>query len=190
MSRARGALRRLGRDCRGSQAVEFVLAAPLLIWATFAFHVFTDTFRVRAVADEATAVLADVLSRQTVPIDLPALEGLRSVAAQLTGFGDEVGVRVTQLRCVTGCEDLQGRNLGVVFSQGVGLPAMVDDDLADASLQARIPLMSPGDRVVLVQTSFSHAPLFRVGLAAQTVESAQTTRMRFAPRLCWETCNP
>jgi len=48
--------------------------------------------------------------------------------------------------------------------------------------------LSQGDRVILVETSFTHKPILNVGLEETQVEMSQTTRMRFAPQLCWEKC--
>ncbi len=174
----------------GSQSIELVVMAPLLVWTICAMLAFTEEFRVRAMAVDATAVIADTLSRQTTPINQAYLEGLRSVAGQLTRYGDNVGLRVTQLRCSERCDNPSRRVLHVVFSKGVGIQQDLDDsDFERGAFRDRLPLLAQGDRVILVETAFTHKPIFNVGLKESQIEMSQTTRMRFAPRLCWSSCN-
>ena len=109
----------------GSQTIAFVVLLPLLVWSIMAMLTFTDAFRIRAMATDATAVIADSLSRQSTPIDLDDLLGLQSVAEQLTGY--EVSLRVTQVRCLRDCANLDRRIILVDFSQGVGLDRLLDE---------------------------------------------------------------
>lgn len=175
----------------GSQSVELVVMAPLLVWAIVSMLSFTDAFRVRAMATDATAVMADAISRQTFPIDQAYIEGLQSIAGRLTGRGDTVGVRVTQLSCTNKCKNTRKRTLKVIFSKtsdGQGLAELNDNDFKSGDRRAQVPMMSKGDRIVLVETSFTHKPLMNVGLKETQVDMAQVTRMRFAPQLCWQDC--
>ena len=182
--------RRFARNEEGSQSVVFLLMLPLLLGAFAALYDATDAFRVRAIARDATAVVSDVLSRQTAPIDQTDLDGLRAVARQLTGLEEEVGLRITQLRCSGTCEDPGARTLEVVFSRGAGIAPLGTEDFSAAGMQDAVPMMLEGDRVVLVQTRFDYPLLFGTPLGTETIETAHVTRMRFTPRLCWESCNP
>ncbi len=121
---------------------------------------FTDAFRVRGMATDATAVIADSLSRQTTPINAADLLGLQSVAKQLTGY--EVSLRVTQVRCILNCDSLTRRILAVDFSQGIGLGSLLDLDFIAGLSRDRVPLMANGDRLVLVETSFMHEPIAQI----------------------------
>lgn len=179
------------RSEEGSQSVELVLAAPLLVWAIVSMLSFTDAFRVRAVANDATAVIADAISRQTFPIDETYLEGLQSIAGRLTGRGSSIGVRITQISCTRKCQNTARRTLKVVFSEasdGQGLSKLKSKDFKNGSRRDQIPMMAKGDRIVLVETSFTHKPLMNIGLKETQVDMAQVTRMRFAPQLCWKNC--
>lgn len=176
------------RKENGSQSIEFVIVVPLLVWSICSMLAFTEAFRVRAVAVDATSVIADTISRQTAPIDASYLRGLQSVAGQLTRYGDNVSLRVTQLRCVKDCDKPDRRALSVVFSEGRGLSSLTDADFRSGEFRDRLPALSQGDRVILVETSFTHKPILNVGLKETQVEMSQTTRMRFAPQLCWEKC--
>ena len=145
--------------------------------------------RVRAVAADATAVVADTLSRQTAPIDTEFLEGLQAVAGRLTRYGDAVNLRVTQLRCAKRCDQPDKRVLKVVFSKGQGLARLFNADFKIGRMRDRVPMLTHGDRIILVETSFMHKTIFNVGLKATEINMFQATRMRFAPQLCWKACS-
>lgn len=174
------------RSEEGSQTIAFLVLLPLLVWSIMAMLTFTDAFRVRGMATDATAVVADSLSRQTTPIDADDLLGLQSVVEQLTGY--EVSLRVTQVRCILNCDSLERRILAVDFSQGIGLDSLLDLDFIAGLSRERVPLMANGDRLVLVETSFMHEPIAQIGLEGMEVNVSHATRMRFAPQLCWIRC--
>jgi len=176
-------------DEDGSQTIEFVVMVPLLVWAVISMLAFTDAYRVRAMASDATAVVADTLSRQTTPINNRHLEGLQSVAGKITGQGEAIGIRVTQVGCSRNCENLSRRVLEVSFSKSKNLEVLDNADFRSGELRDKIPLLSRGDRIVLVETGFTHKPILNAGLKESQVNMFQTTRMRFAPQLCWEECN-
>ncbi|WP_133056363.1 TadE/TadG family type IV pilus assembly protein [Limimaricola soesokkakensis] len=180
-------IRRLRARDEGTQSIELVLMAPLLFWAVCALYVFTDAFRIRAVVTDAAHVVSDVLSRQTTPIGNADIAALRAVAAQLTG--QETDLRVTQIHCLKSCDDLQRRELGVVFSVGLGLAPLTIADLRISNLRDQVPLVAAGDRIIMAQTRIYYTPILDYGIAASFIEATQAVRIRFAPRLCWETCN-
>ena len=133
--------KRFVRSEEGSQTIAFLVLLPLLVWSIMAMLTFTDAFRVRGMATDATAVIAD---------------------AQLTGY--EVSLRVTQVRCILNCDSLDRRILAVDFSQGIGLDSLLDLDFIAGLSRERVPLMANGDRLVLVETSFMHEPIAQIGL--------------------------
>ena len=179
-------LKRFFQSEEGSQTIAFLVLLPLLVWSIMAMLTFTDAFRVRGMATDAAAVIADSLSRQTTPITADDLLGLQSVAEQLTGY--EVSLRITQVRCILDCDSLGRRILAVDFSQGIGLDSLLDLDFIAGLSRERVPLMADGDRLVLVETSFTHEPIAQIGLEAKEVSVSHATRMRFAPQLCWIRC--
>ena len=180
-------LKRFSNAEEGSQTIPFVVMMPLLVWSIMAMLTFTDAFRARAMATDATAVIADSLSRQTTPIYTADLVGLKAVVKHLTGY--DVSLRVTQLRCAQNCNDLNQRRLAVDFSQGIELDPLGNQNFRSGEERSRVPFMASGERLILIETSFMHEPLAQVGLNGREVNVSHTTRMRFTPRLCWETCN-
>lgn len=181
--------RRFLRDEGGSQSIELVFMAPLLVWSICAMLAYTESFKIRGMAMDATAVIADTLSRQTTPIDQQDLNGLRAVAGQITGYGGKVKLRITQLHCAEKCDEPGQRVLRVVFSKGEGLDGLKSSDFQSGAHRDKVPMLSRGDRIVLVETVFTHQPIANVGLKSRQVEMTQATRMRFAPQLCWEECS-
>ena len=162
---------------------------PLLVWSICAMLAFTEAFKVRGVAMDATAAITDTLSRQTTPIDEQDLIGLQAVAGQLTGRGDDVRLRITQLRCARKCNNPDQRVLRVIFSKGEGFSALKSADFEAGANRGKVPMLSKGDRIILVETAFTYHPIANVGLKPQLIETNQATRMRFAPQLCWKECS-
>ncbi|UOA31024.1 hypothetical protein DSM110093_00784 [Sulfitobacter sp. DSM 110093] len=181
-----GKLQRFYHDEEGSQTIAFLVLLPLLVWSIMAMLTFTDAFRVRGMATDATAVIADSLSRQTTPIDMDDLRGFQAVGERLTGY--QVALRVTQVRCVRDCANLNARTLRVDFSRGIDLDSLGNQDFTAGESRQRVPLMAEGDRLVLVETSFMHEPIAQIGLEGREVSVSHATRMRFSPQLCWEEC--
>lgn len=180
---------RFAREEDGNQSIELCLMAPLLIFGAFALHAYTDAFRVRSVSLDATGLVADTLSRQTAPIDAGDLAGLQAVAGYITGAGDGLSIRITQVLCESECDDIMKRVLKVSFSKGIGFNPLTDIDLASANVRQKLPLLAKGDRIVLAETSRDYAPRFSFAVGEGKIEAALAVRVRFAPRLCWESCN-
>ncbi|TDX25377.1 TadE/TadG family type IV pilus assembly protein [Rhodovulum visakhapatnamense] len=184
------AARRAGRFARaeaGSMTVEFVLILPLLLWALVALHVFVGAFQLRNTATKATYTLADMLSRQTQPVDQAFLDGADSVLQFLAG--PSARLRVTVVRCTADCADDATRRLAIDWPGATaGMQAMTAAELASDAYRARIPAMELGDRMILVETEFDYTPIADYGLPSMTFETLMATPPRFAPQLCWQSC--
>jgi hypothetical protein len=183
-------LRRFAREETGSsQSLELLLVFPLLIWALCGFYVYTDAFKIRTVLTDATALIADTLSRQSVPITQDDLDGLQSIIEYMSNLSGGADLRITQVACIKKCEDMSKRELEVIFSRGNGYDPLTTNDFALNSVnEDRVPRIDEGDRIVVVDTRMYYAPAFNFGLNAGDVETRQIVRMRFAPQLCWESC--
>ena len=183
-------LRCFAREETGSsQSLELLLVFPLLIWALCGFYVYTDAFKIRTVLTDATALIADTLSRQSVPITQDDLDGLQSVIEYMSNLSGGADLRVTQVACTKDCEDLTKRKLEVVFSHGNGYKALTTNDFAlNTTHEERVPRIDEGDRIIIVDTQMYYTPAFNFGLTAGDIETRQIVRMRFAPQLCWESC--
>lgn len=59
---------RFCREERGSVTVEAVITLPLLIWAIGATYEFFEVHRYQSARDKASYTIADMLSREMMPI--------------------------------------------------------------------------------------------------------------------------
>jgi len=188
MRRLAESLRQFRRHEHGSQTVEFVLILPLLLWAVAALFDYVEAFSMRSVTTKASYTIADLLSRQTEPVDQDFLDGTDAVLDFLVGERGEGRLRVTVLRCTTNCDTAE-RTLRIDWSHGVGgLTPLTDAALKTAEYSDRIPETRFGDRLLMVETEVDFRPPFHFGLTDRTFETMMLTRPRFAPLLCWESC--
>lgn len=171
----------------GSLTVEFVLVLPLLLWALAALHVFVSAYELRNTATKATYTLADMLSRQTQPVDQSFIDASDSVLEFLAG--PSARMRVTVIRCTGDCDDDATRSLAIDWpAASDGLSAMTAAELATDAYRNRIPAMGLGDRMILVETKVDFVPISGIGLPAMSFDTLMATPPRFAPRLCWQSC--
>ena len=71
------------RSETGSLSVEAVLMMPMLFFALTAMFVFFDAYQIRNTTGKAGYTIADMLSRETFPINQTYLDDTRSVFAFL-----------------------------------------------------------------------------------------------------------
>jgi hypothetical protein len=100
--------------------------------------------------------------------------------------------------------DVKLRVTSIVFSEGVTILPEVDaDDVFSiqwsvspenqltpwtnetvSAIVNRIPSMSDGDSVVIVETQLMVQPIFQVGVDDQQIDNFVVTRPRFMPKIC------
>lgn len=174
--------RRFGRSEHGSLSVEAVFALPMLIWAITATFVFWDAFKTLNVSQKATYTIADMLSRETDPIDPVYMTAMHEMFAYLASTPGENALRVTVVRAV---EDVGTgiKTIELVWSEGVGgIQGYPDLSV----ITARLPNISPGDQLIVVESEQEWAPAFTVGLSNYRFREVAISRPRFAPQLCWD----
>lgn len=173
----------------GGMTLEAVIILPLLFWCLIATYVFYDAYAERNSLTKANYTVADLLSRETRPIDTPYLAGAADVLEHLSGNGRNSRIRVTVVRCVADCLDEDMRQLGLDWSEGVGMEALTEEQINEPAIEAGVPIMALGARAVVVQSMVDYVPLFEVGLPSMPLMETAVVRPRFAPQLCWETCD-
>lgn len=174
-------MRRFSQAENGSLSIEAVFALPMLVWAITATFVFWDAFKTLNVSQKATYTVADMLSRETQAIDGPYLTSMHELYAYLSTSEGDNALRITVVRMdldqATGV-----KSYALVWSQGVGGIAGYTDL---AVIQSRLPDMSPGDQMIVVESEQEWAPDFAVGLASYRFREVAISRPRFAPQLVW-----
>lgn len=169
-------LRRFLKNDGGSVIAEGVLVLPALLWALLALYVFWDSYRAINTVQKASYTISDMISRRRDEVDPAFITGLRDVMDYLLDPDQSARVRVTSLTW-----DQTDNRYEVLWS------CSPDSALAQrttASLIAvtnRLPIMSNGDSVVLVESEVDYVPAFDMGLNETTLRQFIVTRPRFMP---------
>ncbi len=181
-------------DEKGVVAIELLLAVPILVWAFLSTFVYFDVYRVEANSTRAALTVADMFSREDVPITGPYLDGAKTLLETLTFEEADPDFRITVYRfnaAPSGDDTYR-----VVWSEHRGFgPALTDNDLNDLDIAERLPLMSenPLARSILLETRTEYSAPFSIGIGPFTgtdLEDVTFTTFTVLPprpaQLCWD----
>lgn len=173
-------LKSFAQDTRGAVSVEFVLAMPILFWAFMATYVFFDGYRQSAVNLKAAYTIADLISRETQPVTNDYIDSMNELHRLLTRAESATSLRVTVARW-----DEEDNRFYRDWSaaRGGNLLPLTDSDML--GLTDKLPVMPDAERVILVETTNTFVPLFKVGMASKSLDNFVFTRPRFAPQVVW-----
>ena len=160
--------------------VEAVLVIPVLTFAMAITLVTWDAFKTRNTSQKATYTVADMFSRETGDVDEDYLLTAHELFAYLANSNSNA-LRVT---VVDMKEDpnTKERTLGLVWSRAVGgLPKFTEA----AEVKNRVPLMAPGDQLIIVESVQLWSPPFQTGLGNFAFREISVMRPRFSPQLVW-----
>ncbi|SLN27912.1 TadE/TadG family type IV pilus assembly protein [Roseisalinus antarcticus] len=181
-------LSRLRSDERGSIAVEAVLVFPLLTWCYLASFVFFDAFKAQSTNDKAAFAVADILSRETAMINDDYLASLRDVHALMTFSRKPNRLRFSVIEW-----DEDDNRHHVIWSEIVGAagktPLEEVDVEPESAVAAKMPAMSDGEKLIVVETWLAYEPAFNIGLDAFVFDGFTVIRPRYAPQLCFDNDN-
>jgi len=172
-------LGRFGRDDSGQLSIEAAIMVPLLFWIYVATFTWFNSFRADATNVKAAYAVGDMLSRETQPVDADYIEGLNRVFSYMVLAEQPTWIRVSNVRY-----DAASQKLVLVWSQATGGHEKATIEM----LRDRIPDMTPGDTVIVVETNMPYTPKFNVGLKPMIFHNVVVTRPRFAPQLCFQSC--
>lgn len=173
-------------DLSGTLTVETALMMPMLAFFYVASFVWFDAFRSQNATIKATYTIADMISRETVPLSEDYLVGLNRVFDYMTFSHAPTQLRVTTAKCTENCEDDGSRKIEMCWSWAT-------DDISEhtvgsfESVVDAIPLMVLGDTVVVTETFLSYQPAFNVLTGDKILANRVVTRPRFAPEIALET---
>lgn len=173
--------RRFARKENGSLSVEAVFALPMLVFAITATFVFWDAFKTLNISQKGTYTIADMLSRETNAVDADYLTSMHEVFDFLAGENGDNAIRVSVVTLRTN-EATDRPEMLLVWSQGVGGVAGYTDL---SVIQDRLPTMSLGEQLIVVESEQEWSPAFSVGLASYRFREVAISRPRFAPQLVW-----
>lgn len=162
---------------------EAVIVLPIMLWAYLALFVYWDAYRSLNSMQKASYTLSDMISREMLPVNQTYVNGMKSVMEYLIDDDQDVALRVSS---VTWDEETMRFAIHWSASTSTSLPALTNTTLQEVITEGtgtnvRMPEMSDGDYVVLIETSVDYHPAFNVGLEDSVQEQFIVTRPRFVP---------
>lgn len=183
-------LTRFWREEDASMIAEGVIALPTLAWWYVGSLVFFQAYEARNINIKAAYTISDMISREDGAVNANYIEGLDNVFTYMTsGEGTDQAIRVSSLYCSTNCDQTDAtRTLKMDWSYGTGgKGVLVEADMA--TYAQYVPLMTQGDRVVMVETFSTYSAPFNVGLSDKDFTNIVVTRPRFVPVICFTGTN-
>lgn len=162
-------------------SVEAVLTLPVLLVGLFFCYTYFSAFQIKSTANKAAYTVSDYLSRQTDSIDSDFIEGLASIY----GFLTNTGTYTLRASSVTWSEvDGEGEyELEWSYAADDG-EAVTDETLSD--IEDRIPDLTSGETVLIIETSVDWSPVFNVWLDDLTFYDFVATKPRYATQVTFE----
>ena len=173
------------RDQTGAAVVETMLWLPVLIFAWLAVFGFWDTYRDRATVQKATFAVADILSREMVPVTNGYLDTLGLMVDRLTAQGMAVSKSFAAYRrnsdgTVTLIWSYAPANNGTALSQS---------DLT--AMAANLPAIKANTTAILVKSAATYNSTLRAPLNdlvfSGTVNSTVVLQPRYLTAICRNT---
>lgn len=180
MYQFRNSLARFLHSERGTVMAEAVLVLPFMLWGYLGLFVYWDAFRSTNRIQKAAYTISDMISREMVTINDAYITGMDSVMERLIDGNQDVALRVTSVTYSDTAKQFQ-----VHWSRSTAtstLPLLTTSTLQ--AFKSRIPAMSDGDYVVIVETVVAYKPAFNVGISASDIKQFIVTRPRFVPKIC------
>ncbi|MEM8730704.1 MAG: pilus assembly protein [Pseudomonadota bacterium] len=174
------AIARFGQDTRGVVSLEFALMMPLLFWTFAASYVYFDGYRLSSTNLKAAYTVSDLLSRETEVIDDTYVETLVELVKFLTRPDNEIDIRLTLVHW----NDANDRYY-VDWSVSRGLGDEINDGTISEYME-HLPVLSDGDRVIMMETRGYYYPDFDIGMKKKELYNVVVTRPRFAPQIVYE----
>ncbi len=172
-------------DERASITIEFVIIAPLLLFMLALGFQFFDAFKSYSRAAKATYAVADVVSREELPLDAAFTAKLHGLLeALLPWIQDDKSIRLTSIKW-----DAVESDYEVVWSCQInGATAALDfyaysmltTETLTSAQKSMLPDLVPGDSIVFVETHIPYSALFDfIGLGNLVWENQVAVRPRF-----------
>ena len=177
---------RFARSEHGGMSVEAVIVAPMLIWAVAVTFVAWDGFKTMNLSARAAYTVADALSRETDAVDANYLTAMLETYGYLVGGDRPSALRVTVVQMFED-PDTKAKELQFVWSEGVGgIEGYTNVD----PIRNRVPIMAPGDQMIIVEAELTWSPDFRVGVGDVRLNEVALSRPRFSGQLVWQDTAP
>ncbi len=177
-------LRAFLRDEGGSAVIESMMIIPVILMAWIGTYAFWEAFSARGTVQKANFAVADILSREMVPVTDTFLDGLDTTMEYMVGPRFDVSARFT-VYSKTGPNDT---DVAVLWSYSPGTAMAV---LTTAGLQARganLPKLTTGSTAIVVDTQMAYSVPFRIPIASYVVPSSFSDTVVLRPRYLAKLC--
>ncbi|MDJ0627549.1 MAG: hypothetical protein QNJ44_04745 [Rhodobacter sp.] len=176
----RNKIKRFSDDSFGGLSVEAVMIIPLLLWAFLGLFVLFDSFHAKATNVKASAMIGDLLSRETNEINAAYMDGLNDVLDFLTHSPHDTIMRVSVVR-YDGAEDEHI----LVWSHATAGKEMITEGTL-STIVPHIPVVQDAGSVIVVETWMAYVPFLNIAIEPLWFQNTVVTSPRFAPQLKWE----
>ncbi|MES0827822.1 TadE/TadG family type IV pilus assembly protein [Ruegeria sp. SCP11] len=159
----------------GSIAVEAILITPMLFWALAAGYTYFDAYRQSASNIKAAHTIGDLISRETREINSAYIDSMEEMFRLMVNNQDDLNIRIS-LVLYDEAEDSHSVSWSAI--RGGYTEKLTPDNIGQ--YKDALPPMSDQNTLILVETSNTFVPLFKVGLGDIELENFIFTRPRFA----------
>lgn len=170
-------------DTSGTGTVEAAIIMPVLAAWFVGGYAFFDAFYERSAATKAAYTIGDVLSRRTAAATPAYIDELGDLYGRLSPADGGTALRVSNI-------EWDGTKHNVLWSHGTSsrVASVDDNDLVVSNYGARIPVMYPGETVLLVEAYSAYRQPFNVGWTDDeyVFEEFVITSPRYATKLAWD----
>jgi hypothetical protein len=168
-------------------SVEVVLMAPIMVWGFLSTLQFFDAYRAELISTKAALTIADMYSRETGNVNAAFLDGTQDLPQYLTLAENSPSFRVTVLRW----NEPQKKHIRVWSKVRGSYPVLNTKDLTKYT--SSIPLLTNGERVIMVETWTNYQPKYGDGIdymrgtGLDPIEFSTQVFIspRFATTVCW-----
>lgn len=174
------ARRKFARDEEGTVSIEASLMIPLMFFVILSMFTIFDAFRQYAMHQKAAYTISDMISRETLPLDVDYLTGAHALFDAMTRDPQDSTIRVSVLRY-----DSQNDIMKLDWSKTEGTATPLSNN-GVREWTDRLPTMVHNERILVVETFANYAPPFNTGLGTREIENFVFTRPRYAPQILWE----
>lgn len=182
--KARQRLARFRERTDGVMTVEMVITLPFLFWMiTTSFELF-EVHRYKAARVKATYTVADMLSRELLPVNDTYITNAKALFDSLTLDNGANQLRVSVVLYRSSADEFEVR-WSEVRGPGDFAP-LTTAQVATAHDQ--LPILQGGEELIIVESNSTYRPVFKYpGLNNDYEVNTKTfSSVRFQSQLCWE----
>ena len=170
----RARLHRFRQDESGFISIEAIIVMPLLLWVFLALFVYWDAFRTENTSIKSTYVIADMISRESMPVNNAYINGMHQVFRYMNDTDEDTWIRVSSVQFRQ--SDNTYRVVGSRTTNASRAPLHTTATMA--TQRHRLPILADQDAVIVVETWRRFTPAFKVGLGRRTFYEFTVVRPR------------